>query len=140
MSLKTVAPKRKWEGVKGLTLRAFGDRVIVKPDEEGIDEHAFGEGVTIMKEGDDVRTSGGIYIPESKKAHAVRRALTGKVVHTGEAVTWVKPGDSILYGEYAGAQSADLSFVGGYEGCIVMAEFDILAKILRKKETADAAA
>lgn len=127
MSLKTVAPRRRWEGAAGLKLKAFGDRIIVRTDEEGIDEHAFGEGVKLEKKGDEVRTAGGIVIPDNQKELAIRAALTGTVLHVGDAVTWVKVGDEILFGQYAGTT---IDAIGGYENTRIMAEDDVLCLIL----------
>jgi chaperonin GroES len=89
---------------KKLSITPLADRVIVKPDAA------------------EEKTAGGIIIPDTAKEKPQR----GKVVAAGpgkkdEPVT-VKPGDTVLYGKYAGTEIT----VEGYD-YLIMRESDILA-------------
>lgn len=69
-----------------MTIRPLSDRVLIEPAEA------------------EVKTAGGIIIPDSAK----EKPLKGKVVATGngskDEEMVVKVGDTVLYGKYAGTE------------------------------------
>ena len=69
-----------------MTIRPLSDRVLIEPAEA------------------EVKTAGGIIIPDSAK----EKPLNGKVVATGNGTKdeemVVKVGDTVLYGKYAGTE------------------------------------
>ena len=69
-----------------MTIRPLSDRVLIEPAEA------------------EVKTAGGIIIPDSAK----KKPLKGKVVATGNGTKdeemVVKVGDTVLYGKYAGTE------------------------------------
>ena len=69
-----------------MTIRPLSDRVLIEPSEA------------------EVKTAGGIIIPDSAK----EKPLKGKVVATGNGTKdeemVVKVGDTVLYGKYAGTE------------------------------------
>ncbi|MBS7375803.1 MAG: co-chaperone GroES [Muribaculaceae bacterium] len=69
-----------------MTIRPLSDRVLIEPAEA------------------EVKTAGGIIIPDSAK----EKPLKGKVVATGNGTKdeemVVKVGDTVLYGKYAGTE------------------------------------
>lgn len=69
-----------------MTIRPLSDRVLIEPAEA------------------EVKTAGGIIIPDSAK----EKPLKGKVVATGNGTKdeemVVKIGDTVLYGKYAGTE------------------------------------
>ena len=89
-----------------INIKPLGDRVIVEPQEA------------------EVKTSGGIFIPDS----AQEKPQKGKVVAVGpgtkEVDMEVKAGDTVLYGKYSGTES---QFDGN--DYLVMRQSDILAVI-----------
>ena len=89
-----------------MTIRPLSDRVLIKPAEA------------------EVKTAGGIIIPDSAK----EKPLKGTVIATGngtkdEAMV-VKVGDTVLYGKYSGTE---LEFDG--VKYLMMRQSDILAII-----------
>ena len=87
-----------------MTIRPLSDRVLIEPAEA------------------EVKTAGGIIIPDSAK----EKPLKGKVVATGNGTKdeemVVKVGDTVLYGKYAGTEIE----VGGAK-YLMMRQSDILA-------------
>ena len=87
-----------------MTIRPLSDRVLIEPAEA------------------EVKTAGGIIIPDSAK----EKPLKGKVVATGNGTKdeemVVKVGDTVLYGKYAGTENE-------VEGAkyLMMRQSDILA-------------
>lgn len=69
-----------------MTIRPLSDRILIEPAEA------------------EVKTAGGIIIPDSAK----EKPLKGKVVATGNGTKdeemVVKVGDTVLYGKYAGTE------------------------------------
>lgn len=64
-------------------LRPLGDRVLVKRIES------------------EERTAGGIYIPDAAK----EKAQQGEVIAVGPKGTYVKVGDQVFFGKYAGTEA-----------------------------------
>ncbi|MDF9831629.1 co-chaperone GroES [Parabacteroides sp. PF5-6] len=89
-----------------MNIKPLADRVLVKPAAA------------------EEKTVGGIIIPDSAK----EKPLKGEVVATGngtkEEDMVVKPGDSVLYGKYAGTE---IELEG--EQYLIMRQSDILAII-----------
>ena len=87
-----------------MTIKPLSDRVIIKPAEA------------------EVKTAGGIIIPDSAK----EKPLKGTVIATGNGTKdeemLVKAGDTVLYGKYAGTE---LEADG--EKYLMMRQSDILA-------------
>lgn len=87
-----------------MTIKPLSDRVLVKPAEA------------------EVKTAGGIIIPDSAK----EKPLKGTVIATGNGTKdeemLVKAGDTVLYGKYAGTE---LEADG--EKYLMMRQSDILA-------------
>ena len=87
-----------------MTIKPLSDRVLIKPAEA------------------EVKTAGGIIIPDSAK----EKPLKGTVIATGNGTKdeemLVKAGDTVLYGKYAGTE---LEAVG--EKYLMMRQSDILA-------------
>lgn len=87
-----------------MTIKPLSDRVLIKPAEA------------------EVKTSGGIIIPDSAK----EKPLKGTVIATGNGTKdeemLVKAGDTVLYGKYAGTE---LEADG--EKYLMMRQSDILA-------------
>ena len=89
-----------------MTIRPLSDRVLIEPAEA------------------EVKTAGGIIIPDSAK----EKPLKGKVVATGNGTKdeemVVKVGDTVLYGKYAGTEIE-------VEGAkyLMMRQSDVLAVI-----------
>ncbi len=89
-----------------INLKPLGDRVLVEPQEA------------------EVKTSGGIFIPDS----AQEKPQKGKVIAVGpgtkDVKMEVKTGDIVLYGKYGGTELA-------FEGVdyLMMKQSDILAVI-----------
>ena len=89
-----------------MTIRPLSDRVLIEPAEA------------------EVKTAGGIIIPDSAK----EKPLKGKVVATGNGTKdeemVVKVGDTVLYGKYAGTEIE-------VEGAkyLMMRQSDILASV-----------
>ena len=87
-----------------MTIKPLSDRVLIKPDEA------------------EVKTAGGIIIPDSAK----EKPLKGTVIATGNGTKdeemLVKAGDTVLYGKYAGTE---LEADG--EKYLMMRQSDILA-------------
>ncbi len=89
-----------------MTIKPLSDRVLIEPAEA------------------EVKTAGGIIIPDSAK----EKPLKGKVVATGNGTKdeemVVKVGDTVLYGKYAGTELE----VEGVK-YLMMRQSDILAVI-----------
>lgn len=89
-----------------MTIKPLSDRVLIKPAEA------------------EVKTAGGIIIPDSAK----EKPLKGTVIATGNGTKdeemLVKAGDTVLYGKYAGTE---LEADG--EKYLMMRQSDILAII-----------
>lgn len=89
-----------------INIKPLGDRVLVEPQEA------------------EVKTSGGIFIPDS----AQEKPQKGKIIAVGsgtkEVEMEVKAGDIVLYGKYAGTE---LQFDG--KDFLIMRQSDILAVI-----------
>lgn len=89
-----------------MTIKPLSDRVLIEPGEA------------------EVKTAGGIIIPDSAK----EKPLKGKVVATGNGTKdeemVVKVGDTVLYGKYAGTELE----VEGVK-YLMMRQSDILAVI-----------
>jgi co-chaperonin GroES (HSP10) len=113
-----------------------GCRIIVRPDDEGYDESAFGDKTKVVEKDGKFFTEGGIEIPQSVEDQVKRRALTGTVIATGPALSMefsgedgayrlVEPDDVVLFGQFSG-HNLERS-VPGYEDCIIMAEDDVIA-------------
>ncbi|NDC30996.1 MAG: co-chaperone GroES [Bacteroidetes bacterium] len=87
-----------------VSLRPLGDRVLVEPAPA------------------EEKTAGGIIIPDTAKEKPQR----GNVIAAGEGKkdepTTVKPGDTVLYGKYAGTE---ISIEG--KDYLIMRESDIFA-------------
>ena len=87
-----------------MTIKPLSDRVLIKPAEA------------------EVKTAGGIIIPDSAK----EKPLKGTVIATGngtkDEAMLVKAGDTVLYGKYAGTE---LEADG--EKYLMMRQSDILA-------------
>ena len=87
-----------------MTIKPLSDRVLIKPAEA------------------EVKTAGGIIIPDSAK----EKPLKGTVIATGNGTKdeemLVKAGDTVLYGKYAGTE---LEADG--EKYLMMGQSDILA-------------
>ena len=87
-----------------MTIKPLSDRVLIKPAEA------------------EVKTAGGIIIPDSAK----EKPLKGTVIATGNGTKdeemLVKAGDTVLYGKYAGTE---LESDG--EKYLMMRQSDILA-------------
>lgn len=87
-----------------MTIKPLSDRVLIKPAEA------------------EVKTAGGIIIPDSAK----EKPLKGTVIATGKGTKdeemVVKAGDTVLYGKYAGTE---LEAEG--EKYLMMRQSDILA-------------
>lgn len=87
-----------------MTIKPLSDRVLIKPAEA------------------EVKTAGGIIIPDSAK----EKPLIGTVIATGNGTKdeemLVKAGDTVLYGKYAGTE---LEADG--EKYLMMRQSDILA-------------
>jgi len=89
-----------------VSIKPLGDRVLVEPQEA------------------EVKTSGGIYIPDS----AQEKPQRGKVISVGpgtkEVDMEVKAGDIVLYGKYSGTELKleDVDY-------LIMRQSDILAII-----------
>ena len=87
-----------------MTIKPLSDRVLIKPAEA------------------EMKTAGGIIIPDSAK----EKPLKGTVIATGNGTKdeemLVKAGDTVLYGKYAGTElEADC------EKYLMMRQSDILA-------------
>ena len=89
-----------------VNIKPLGDRVVVEPQEA------------------EVKTSGGIFIPDS----AQEKPQKGKIIAVGSGTKdvemEVKAGDIVLYGKYSGTE---LQFDG--EDFLIMRQSDILAVI-----------
>ena len=89
-----------------VNIKPLGDRVVVEPQEA------------------EVKTSGGIFIPDS----AQEKPQKGKVIAVGSGTKdvemEVKTGDIVLYGKYSGTE---LQFDGS--DYLIMRQSDILAVI-----------
>jgi len=89
-----------------VNIKPLGDRVVVEPQEA------------------EVKTSGGIFIPDS----AQEKPQKGKVIAVGSGTKdvemEVKAGDIVLYGKYSGTE---LQFDGN--DYLIMRQSDILAVI-----------
>lgn len=89
-----------------INVKPLGDRVLVEPQDA------------------EVKTSGGIFIPDS----AQEKPQRGKVIAVGSGTKdvemEVKAGDIVLYGKYAGTE---LQFDG--KDYLIMRQSDILAVI-----------
>lgn len=89
-----------------MTIKPLSDRVLIKPAEA------------------EVKTAGGIIIPDSAK----EKPLKGTVIATGKGTKdeemVVKAGDTVLYGKYAGTE---LEADG--EKYLMMRQSDILAVV-----------
>jgi len=89
-----------------VNIKPLGDRVVVEPQEA------------------EVKTSGGIFIPDS----AQEKPQKGKVIAVGSGTKdvemEVKTGDIVLYGKYSGTE---LQFDGN--DYLIMRQSDILAVI-----------
>lgn len=89
-----------------VNIKPLGDRVVVEPQEA------------------EVKTSGGIFIPDS----AQEKPQKGKVIAVGpgtkDVEMEVKTGDIVLYGKYSGTE---LQFDGN--DYLIMRQSDILAVI-----------
>ena len=87
-----------------MTIKPLSDRILIKPAEA------------------EVKTAGGIIIPDSAK----EKPLKGTVIATGNGTKdeemLVKAGDTVLYGKYAGTE---LEADG--EKYLMMRQSDILA-------------
>ena len=87
-----------------MTIKPLSDRVLIKPAEA------------------EVKTAGGIIIPDSAK----EKPLKGTVIATGNGTKdeemLVKAGDTVLYGKYAGTELEADS-----EKYLMMRQSDILA-------------
>lgn len=118
-------------------LNPGGDCLLIRPNEEGLDAKAFSEDVVVQRDGDDIRTEGGIYVPENVKERAIRRHMIGEVLAVGPAADIlfkvdglervVQIGDEVLYPYFPGHiidRSPDLE---AFEDCIIMSERDVLA-------------
>jgi len=70
------------------------------------------------------KTSGGIIIPDTAKEKPQRGTVVAAGPGSKDEPVTVKPGDTVLYGKYAGAE---LQLNG--ENLLVLRESDILAKI-----------
>ncbi|MCW3116018.1 MAG: co-chaperone GroES [Chitinophagaceae bacterium] len=80
------------------------DRVLVKPEER------------------EEKSAGGIIIPDTAKEKPQRGTIVAAGPGKKDEPVMVKPGDTVLYGKYAGTEIQ----VNG-EGLLIMRESDILA-------------
>jgi co-chaperonin GroES (HSP10) len=69
---------------------------------------------------------GSIYIPEGSRE---KRTYEGVVIAAGSDCTWVKPGDTVVYGMYDGQW-----LVRGREKFRIINEEDTLGKATRRPE------
>jgi co-chaperonin GroES (HSP10) len=108
----------------------------VRPDKGGIDHEAYSDRVEVdADEHGQLKTSGGLYIPENIKERAERRALTGRIIAIGSACEWteLREGVQILFGDHA---PWDLEKrVPGYEGCLLLAEDDVFC-VMEERDAA----
>jgi len=125
----SVAARRVYAENSKVKLAPFGGRIIVRPDDEGVDADALGENVTVVKDEDgEIKTTGGILIPKTAEEKTIQRALTGEVVEAGSETEWVKVGDKVYFGIHAGYQMG--SEIAAYKDCLIMSEDDVLAKVV----------
>ena len=81
----------------------------------------FGERIIVRRE--ITEKIGSIIVPESSQ----KTSLHGTVVAVGPDADWVKPGDRVLFGRYAGFELPGK--LDGYENCLLMNNEDLLAKL-----------
>lgn len=87
-------------------IKPLGDRVLVEPQEA------------------EVKTSGGIFIPDSAQEKPQRGKIIAAGSGTKDVEMEVKAGDLVLYGKYSGTE---LQFDG--KDYLIMRQSDILAVI-----------
>jgi len=87
-----------------MNIKPLADRVLVEPAEA------------------EVKTAGGIYIPDTAKEKPQRGTVVAVGPGKADEPTTVKPGDTVLYGKYSGTELQ----VEGRE-YLMMRESDILA-------------
>ena len=85
--------------------------------------------VLLKRKNEEERTAGGLYIPDSAKEKATQAIVVavgkGRVLDDGSiAAPKVKPGDTVLFGKYAGTE---IKFDG--EEHLIMREEDLIAVI-----------
>ncbi|MBL8636719.1 MAG: co-chaperone GroES [Myxococcales bacterium] len=85
--------------------------------------------VLLKRKNEEERTAGGLYIPDSAKEKATQAIVVavgkGRVLDDGSiAAPKVKPGDTVLFGKYAGTE---VKFDG--EEHLIMREEDLIAVI-----------
>jgi co-chaperonin GroES (HSP10) len=80
----------------------------------------YPERVYVVEE-EIVKTSGGLYIPETSRKEGEMQTNTGWVVAIGDGVDFCQPGDRIFYGRYSGSWVMDMKYR-------VMNEKDILGR------------
>ena len=89
-----------------MTIKPLSDRVLIKPAEA------------------EVKTAGGIIIPDSAKEKPLKDTVIATGNGTNDEEMLVKAGDTVLYGKYAGTE---LEADG--EKYLMMRQSDILAII-----------
>ena len=72
----------------------------------------------------ETKTAGGIIIPDTAKEKPQRGVVVAVVTCKKDEPMTVKPGDTVLYGKYAGTE-----ITVGTEELLIMRESDILAVI-----------
>jgi chaperonin GroES len=85
--------------------------------------------VLLKRKNEEERTAGGLYIPDSAKEKATQAIVVavgkGRVLDDGSiAAPKVKPGDTVLFGKYAGSEVK----LDGEEH-LIMREEDLIAVI-----------
>lgn len=96
----------KRKSMATINIKPLGDRVLVEPQNA------------------EVKTSGGIYIPDSAQEKPQRGKIIAAGSGTKEVEMEVKVGDIVLYGKYAGTE---LQFDN--QDYLIMRQSDILAVI-----------
>lgn len=110
---------------------AFGDRILIQEDEfkSGYEcEVCGGTGVSPINPNMRCKTCEGkgglIVVPEISQ----RRPTTGTIVSIGEAVKWLKPGQSVLYSSFAG-HTVDLDRAGKPLVLRILHESEVLSLV-----------
>ena len=122
---------------KEFVLLPGGDRIIVRPDGEGFDSGAWGDGAELIQKSDGhfYTRHGDLQVPASVEDAIKRRPLIGTVLSTGPMVEMeftglggslqrIFTGVKVLYGQFAG-HPLERS-VPGYEECVIMSEADVV--------------
>ena len=114
-----------------------GDRVLVRPHEEGLDCNAFSEDVAVKRKGEDLVTEAGIVVPKAVEDQATRRSMIGTVLEVGPEVGMlfntagesriIQAGDEVVYPYYPGHIVDRSPGLEDFVDCIIMSELDVLS-------------